>query len=123
MVNLAGNVGYANIATQASVGGKGGLWTMGGKIRVIFRSHAIRRIFQHRITTAEVLHVLETGETIEDYPEDIPYPSRLIWGWSGSRPLHVVVAYNAHAHEMIVITVYEPDPEIWSPGFRQRRRL
>jgi hypothetical protein len=38
------------------------------------------------------------------------------------RPLHVVAAENAEAHETIVITVYDPDPTLWEPGFRQRRR-
>jgi hypothetical protein len=28
----------------------------------------------------EVGHVLATGETIENYPEDMPYPSRLLVG-------------------------------------------
>lgn len=48
---------------------------------------AIRRMFQRRISDKEVRHVIETGETIETYPEDSPYPSRLVLGWYGSRPL------------------------------------
>jgi hypothetical protein len=58
---------------------------------------------------------------IEDYPTDTPYPSRLILGWVGARPLHVVAADNAAAQETIIVTVYEPDPLLWHPGFRQRR--
>jgi len=27
--------------------------------------------------------VIETGEIIEDYPNDFPYPSRLLLGWCG----------------------------------------
>ena len=42
-------------------------------------------------------------------------------GWLGHRPLHVVAADNAEANETIVITVYEPDPPRWEPGFRRRR--
>jgi hypothetical protein len=58
---------------------------------------------------------------IEEYPEDTPYPSRLVLGWCGSRPLHVAVADNAAAQEMIVITVYEPDSAQWEPDLRRRR--
>jgi hypothetical protein len=25
-------------------------------------------------------------------------------------------------HEMIVVTVYEPDPALWEPGFERRKR-
>ena len=44
--------------------------------RLVFRVYAIRRMFQRHISEKEVRHVLETGETIETYPEDGPYPSR-----------------------------------------------
>lgn len=90
--------------------------------RVAFRIHAIKRMFQRRVSVADVKRVLETGETIESYPDDTPHPSRLMLGWIGSRPLHVVVADNPQGQESIVITVYEPDPSEWEPGFRRRRR-
>jgi hypothetical protein len=66
--------------------------------------------------------VLENGEAIVEYPDDTPYASRLMLGWAGRRPLHVVAAYNAEDNETIVITVYEPDPAGWSPDFRRKAR-
>jgi hypothetical protein len=90
--------------------------------RLIFRVHAIRRMFQRHISAQEVRHALETGETIETYPEDSPYPSRLVLGWCGSRPLHVVVADDTEGQETIVITVYEPDEGKWEEGFSRRRQ-
>jgi uncharacterized protein DUF4258 len=60
-------------------------------------------------------------QTVEDYPDDTPYPSRLVLGWNGRRPIHVVVADNLDDNENIVITVYEPDPEEWEPDFRRRK--
>lgn len=89
--------------------------------RLVFRVHAIQRMFHRRITEAEVRHVLATGDVIEDYADDSPYPSRLVLGWCGSRPLHVVVAEKVEDHETIVITVYEPDPAEWDSTFRRRR--
>ena len=89
---------------------------------VIFRVHAVQRMAQRGITEIDVLRVLTTGETIETYPDDTPYPSRLLLGGSASRPLHVVAAENAEAHETIIVTVYEPDPLLWEPGFRRRRQ-
>jgi Domain of unknown function (DUF4258) len=88
---------------------------------LVFRVHAIHRMFQRQITVADVRHVLATGEVIEDYPNDAPYPSRLWLGWCGPRPIHVVAAENTVDQETVIITVYEPDPSLWDASFRQRR--
>ena len=89
--------------------------------RLVFRVHAIQRMYQRDIGESVVRNVIATGETIEDYPNDTPYPSRLVLGWDGPRPIHVVVADNAAADENIVITAYEPDPAEWEADFKRRR--
>lgn len=88
----------------------------------IFRVHALKRMFERAVSVDEVKAVLGSGETIAEYPDDTPYPSRLTLGRVGRRPLHVVAAYNAADDETIVITVYEPDPAEWSPDFRRKAR-
>ncbi|MBI3952249.1 MAG: DUF4258 domain-containing protein [Acidobacteria bacterium] len=89
--------------------------------RLVFRVHATRRMFRRRIIEQDIRHVLETGEVIEDYPDDTPYPSRLILGFCNARPIHVVAADNHEDQQTIIITVYEPDPAKWDPTFRKRR--
>ena len=89
--------------------------------RVTFRIHALRRMFQRQVDVDDVLHVLRTGEVIEDYSDDTPYPSCLLMGSSGGRVLHVVAARNQEESETTVITVYEPDPEKWDFELRRRR--
>ena len=89
--------------------------------RIVFRVHAIQRMYQRRISEPEVRHVIATGEIVEDYSDDTPYPSRLVLGWHGRRPLHVVVADNTDEQENIVITVYEPDPAEWDTDFKRRK--
>ena len=91
--------------------------------RLVFRVHAIQRMYQRRISEEDVRHLLETGEVIREYPEDQPYPSRLMLGWLGSQPVHLVVADNRDNGVTVVITVYEPDPYLWEPGFQRRRAL
>ena len=90
--------------------------------RLVFRVHAIQRMYQRGVSEAEVRHVISTGEMIEEYPDDTPYTSRLVLGWYGSRPLHVVVADNVDDQENVVITVYEPDPGEWEPDWKRRRK-
>ena len=87
---------------------------------LIFRLHAVQRMAQRNISVADVRNALTMGEIIEDYPNDTPYPSRLVLGWSGTRPIHVVAADNVVDQETIVITAYEPDPRQWTPDFRRR---
>ncbi len=89
--------------------------------QMVFRVHALQRMFQRGVSAEDVHHVLENGETIEDYPDDAPYPSRLMLGHAAGRPLHVVAAENAEEGEIIVITAYEPNLSLWSADFRRRR--
>lgn len=93
------------------------------KLRLVFRVHAIQRMFQRTISEDEVRQVVDAGETIETYPDDKPFPSRLMLGWKGARPLHVVVADNSAAQESIIITVYQPDFTEWEADFKKRLHL
>ena len=86
-----------------------------------FRIHALRQMFQRRIPDTDIHKLLKSGIIIENYPEDNPYPSFLISGMVNHRPLHVVMAYNNVDREAIVITAYEPDPDMWSDNFSKRR--
>ncbi len=89
--------------------------------RIIYRVHSLERMFQRGISTDDVKDVLTSGEVIEDYPDDSPYPSRLISGQARGRHIHVVAAYNRVDDENIVITVYQPDPDQWDKEFRRRK--
>jgi hypothetical protein len=42
-------------------------------------------------------------------------------GWSDNRAIHVVAAFNEQNQTDIIITVYEPDPNQWEPGFKRRK--
>lgn len=72
------------------------------------------------IQVDEVLQALETGEIIEEYPEDRPYPSCLILGRAAGRPLHVVCAPVTAERKLVIIMVYQPDPVRWDPELRRR---
>ena len=91
--------------------------------QLVFRDHAIRRMAQRGISEVEIRVALVAGETIEDYPDGRPYPSRLVLGWVGGRPLHLVLADNPGNMDTYVITAYEPDPNLWEGDFCRRKQL
>jgi hypothetical protein len=78
-------------------------------------------MFQRRITEIDVRLILEDGQVIEEYPGEHPYPGRLIFGLVDGRPIHVVALVDSATGRAIVITVYEPNPLFWQPGFKRRR--
>ena len=88
---------------------------------VIFRVHAVQRMFERNVPVKNVLQTIESGETIEDYSTEMPDSSRLILGFQGKRPVHVVCSENLQTNEATIITVYIPDPGKWSKDFKRRR--
>ncbi len=87
--------------------------------RLVYRVHAVQRMVERGIREEDVARVVSQGKEIESYPDDRPYPSRLLLGWIERRPIHIVAA--AAEHDIIVITVYERDPALWEPGFERRK--
>ena len=90
--------------------------------KVFFTGHAIQRMFERNIDEKDILSIIKQGEIIENYPDDKPYPSFLISGNIGGKPLHVVTALDGKAKTCYVVTVYYPDPELWEPGLKKRRK-
>ncbi len=88
---------------------------------ILFSGHALRRMFQRGIIREQVKGVLSHGETIADYPDDSPYPSRLILGFVDSMPLHVIFAEDRDLKTGIIVTAYIPDVSLWGDDFRRRR--
>lgn len=77
-------------------------------------------MFERGISNADVRDVVENGEIIREYLDDMPFPSRLILGWREKRPLHIVAADDDN-DQTIIITAYEPDPTIWEPDFKRKK--
>lgn len=73
------------------------------------------------ILEKEIFEAVLSGKTIEDYPEDEPYPSCLIFGRTNKgRPLHIVCAYSEDEKVSIIITAYQPNPDRWIDFSRRK---
>jgi hypothetical protein len=90
-------------------------------VRFVFSRHARQRLFERGIDPEAARLVAETGEVVLRYPTDTPYPSRLVLGYDGGRPLHVLVADPPNEDVKIIVTVYEPNSDQWLSGWKQRR--
>ncbi len=83
--------------------------------------HAIRQMSRpdRLITTSEIHRVIDVGEVIENYPEDMRGHSCLILGFGDdSRPIHIVC--SPRDEYLALITAYLPDEDEWSDDFRTR---
>lgn len=89
--------------------------------KILFRVHAVQRMFERSISAMKVRQVLERGETIEDYSAEMAEPSRLILGFQGKHPIHIVASENSKANEITIITVYVPNANRWDKNFKSRK--
>lgn len=85
--------------------------------RFLFSKHARDEMEAEEygeIKEHEVYQALLDGKIIEEYPEDEPYPSYLVYGrTTARRPLHILCAYSGDDDLVVIVTVYQPDPKKW----------
>ena len=84
-----------------------------------WKAHCLKQMLQRGISRADIQNAITTGEIIEQYPDDYPFPSCLVLGLMISGAvLHVVCGVGND--ELHMVTAYEPDPAKWSEDFRER---
>lgn len=89
--------------------------------RLIWRKHALEKMFERKISRDEVKEVLLEGELIEDYADAKPFPSALFMKVNNSRPIHVVAGWNEMRKDVFIITAYEPTLDKFKDDFKTRR--
>ena len=86
---------------------------------ILFRAHAVQRMFEREISVGKVCEALNLHDVIEDYSSEMPEPGCLLFGTQGRRPFHVVTSESEK--QTTVITVYHPSLDKWKKDFRSRR--
>ena len=92
------------------------------KMKILYSNHSVKQMFSRNITTDEVEYSFLNCEIVMDYPDDKPYPSKLILAFCNNRPIHLVYSYNAQEETYVIITVYEPSTDIWEKDFKTRKK-
>ena len=82
--------------------------------RIRITDHADEEAENDVLQFDEIYFSVMHGDVIEDYPDDKPYPSCLVFGKNfKGEPIHSVWAYNEENQWTVLITVYRPDPKSW----------
>lgn len=82
--------------------------------------HCLERMAERDISRADVKKCICNGEIIEDYPEDFPHPSCLVFGYTvDNKILHVVVGTDGR--ELFIITTYFPKSDKFELDMKTRR--
>ena len=87
---------------------------------VLISDHAAMRFRQRGLKVKNIRFAVNNGEIIEQYPDDYPFPSCLIFGYSvDNKIIHVVMSDEGTGSR--IITAYFPDPEKWESDYRTRK--
>lgn len=89
--------------------------------KIQFTDHASKRASERSIDIVnDILPALKNGCIIEEYPEDYPYKSYLLLGYTNSnKPLHIVCAIVNNI--LWIITEYFPNTAQWESDFKTRK--
>lgn len=82
--------------------------------------HCLERMQERDISIADAKSCLQTGEIIEEYPDDFPYPSCLVFGHTkGNKILHIVVGSDSNS--LFFITAYFPSVDKFGKDLKTRK--
>lgn len=89
--------------------------------KVFMSGHASNRCMLREITQKDIKNCVMTGNIIEQYPDDFPWASCLISGYSEEgKIIHVVMSDNGQYSK--VITAYVPSMEKFEADFKTRKK-
>lgn len=88
---------------------------------ILWTTHCLQRMGERDITRADVKNCIHNGEIIENYPDDFPNPSCLVFGITlDNKVLHVVVGTDGNY--LYIITTYYPSKDKFESDLKTRRQ-
>ena len=89
--------------------------------KIQLTNHGLKRLALRNISIDDVGNCVMNGEIIEEYPDDYPYPSALIFGHKlTGEIIHAVCGIDGE--KIYFITAYEPTTEKFMEDLRTRRQ-
>ena len=88
--------------------------------KIRWTNHVMVRLLQRNIARDDILTSLLNGEIIEEYQNDYPYPSCLVYGKElNNKVLHIVCGFDGN--ELWIVTAYYPDDIEWEKDMKTRK--
>ena len=88
--------------------------------KIRWSTHCLERMQERDISRADVKRCLANGEIIENYPDDYPHPSCLVFGYTvNNKVIHVVVGNDGEY--IYIITVYFPNTAKFEDDLKTRK--
>jgi len=88
--------------------------------KVLMTQHASEHCRQRGIKQKDIRSAVMKGEIIEQYPEDFPFPSCLIFGYAvNNNIIHVVMSDEGSMGR--IITAYIPNTDKFEDDLKTRR--
>ena len=88
--------------------------------RIKWTQHGLERMQERDISIADVRNCIMNGEIIEEYPNDFPITSMLVFGHNvEGRVLHTVCGTDGQF--LYVVTAYFPDTDKFESDLKTRR--
>ena len=87
---------------------------------IAITQHAKNRLVERGLSVEDIKNAIRTGEIIEQYEDDKPFPSCLLVGSSKQNGLIHVVA-SIDAGYLYAITAYTPDKNEWESDLKTRK--
>ena len=89
--------------------------------KIKWSAHCLERMGERDIGIADVKNCIRNGEIIENYPDDYPFPSCLIFGYNTNQQvIHVVV--GSDFQNVYIITAYVPNTIKFEEDLKTRRK-
>ena len=95
--------------------------TLYDKKAVVLTQHFLDKLEIRDIKLSDIKTAIQSGEIIEQYPDDYPHPSCLILGYSENKQLHIVIGNSGDM--LWLITAYLPDSEKWEDDYKTRKAV
>jgi hypothetical protein len=86
---------------------------------MLLTQHSRRRFAERNISIDDICRTICSGEIIEQYSDDYPFPSCLILGTASGKVIHVVASIDDGI--MYIITAYIPDSNKWESDWKTRK--
>jgi hypothetical protein len=84
--------------------------------------HVFFKFRERGIMLGDVVSAIKSGEIIEQYPDDYPFPSCLILGFS-LKDRHIHTVCGVGDNKLWLITAYFPTLDRWEDDYKTRKAV